>query len=1002
MRKSVSIDFLFANLHTLQWGHDPKPLIEYLRSATLTVQDLQKLQSTKYLPAEKEKTAATYAPSELYLPCPDLRIFPFIKILHWPTELEVSERSQNGRFLIQLGMKTLPPLSTILAHAASGFSKEDRAGRIACLDFLCARLGRHGPYHSQYQRIGPSQRRQYQMLPCIVQLPLSPDAPKKEEYHSPVSCYSNASCAIMGFPVIDPSLGETGKLYSNLFQCESEPPINMLLHQLKHIVALAKNQQKQDMSADKAKLVADTFSAIFTYLSHRSSEIRSTNFDAGDFIPIANKESLVWYSPDQVFFRRTGVNSEDGSITEDLFPVIEFSPFLSAVGVKQEATNKDIFRLMLENPNNVLKTLGSESKYRILLRRIAANPPFSHVTPKIRSSAFLLAYKFKSENGSKQNDQDSPSDASTYHLAKAEDIYIIDNSFFGRMFGVQRAPHESDLEDFYVQLGSNYISKSVDRRFEVVGSPSSNTKLTKALKDRIHQRGPLLVSPNVTSRPLVRGASSVLNENSLTFFQAANLMAVYSLDGVTRRNRTTCFSKKMGSVIGLKKQNALYIVDNFDWFDVGVAIGDLILERCQLEDAFFISSLLEAPLEQLRARGFPVDRILKPESPPEPPKPKPPPSPTPTIVKPPPNTQPAGPGTNGQPASPHYENTPPSAQTSKDDFLGILLQMFPDADKEFLRAALGKDPKLDDLQRVAEQMSGGNYPRGNDTASDAGTVDTSRSSQVGSDQNDTSSVPQKKKRLRKKLGKAFNGLRPSSFGGIMPPMNTGLGQCGGAVAGPATGSRHETRKPVTPASDAQAQEGLERMLQNTVDRSRNVNKQGVQSQATNVFSHMPEGLDRGDTCEVVPGQSLKPYLGASETGRTNNGILVFSWNADPSSEDFLNKNQDSLEHFSLVIGRLCEVYELQLSSVAIYHDPNGNAIAFNSNRALHFNIRYFHSLHFLPGKSHSHDCYSYWYVVMAHELAHHIVSAHNKEHGYYTESYTAKYLPKLVSLLKDL
>jgi hypothetical protein len=57
----------------------------------------------------------------------------------------------------------------------------------------------------------------------------------------------------------------------------------------------------------------------------------------------------------------------------------------------------------------------------------------------------------------------------------------------------------------------------------------------------------------------------------------------------------------------------MYITPDFDLFDVGHAIGDLILKRCMLEDAFFISSLLETPLEQLRARGFPVDRIVKSE-----------------------------------------------------------------------------------------------------------------------------------------------------------------------------------------------------------------------------------------------------------------------------------------------------------------------------------------------------------------------------------------------------
>ena len=51
VRKSVAIDFLFENLHTLNYMDDPKPLVEYLRSATLTKTDVQKLKNSQYLPA---------------------------------------------------------------------------------------------------------------------------------------------------------------------------------------------------------------------------------------------------------------------------------------------------------------------------------------------------------------------------------------------------------------------------------------------------------------------------------------------------------------------------------------------------------------------------------------------------------------------------------------------------------------------------------------------------------------------------------------------------------------------------------------------------------------------------------------------------------------------------------------------------------------------------------------------------------------------------------------
>lgn len=209
----------------------------------------------------------------------------------------------------------------------------------------------------------------------------------------------------------------------------------------------------------------------------------------------------------------------------------------------------------------MLDKLGSEQKYRSLLRRIAVNPPFTSVTPIIRNTAFLLGYF------PKRSDDSSVEGDFIHTLLKAEDIYIIDNTFFARMFPVARAPPETDLEDFYYQLGSKYISTAVERRFEIVGRPSKDTELSNALKERILARGPLLVSPNITSRPLVDRAESILNEKRFDVFQAASLMAVYALKGTVRRQATTCFSRP-SSTLGIQG-NAVYVIEDFDWFDVG-------------------------------------------------------------------------------------------------------------------------------------------------------------------------------------------------------------------------------------------------------------------------------------------------------------------------------------------------------------------------------------------------------------------------------------------------
>jgi hypothetical protein len=593
----------------------------------------------------------------------------------------------------------------------------------------------------------------------------------------------------------------------------------------------------------------------------------------------------------------------------------------------------------------------------------------------------------------------------------------------GRMFPVKRAPHESDLEDFYALIGSNYISKDVNKRYHVVGDAQKNTSLAKALQERIQERGPLLVSPSVTSRPLVSNASSIIDESKLDIFEAPELKAMYSLNQSTRSQRVTCYSTP-----GRFGRNSLYVTADFDWFDVGYAIGELILERCQLEDAFFISSLLEAPLEQLRNRGFPVDRIIKPEAEPESepkvqpsvtpaePQPKVPPSVTPaepqpkvqpsvTPAEPQPKVQPsvtpdvgvpseAKPSVDEVPAIPSGPQTTSNVtseeneiEASKDgnrvegslhDYLTVLKQIFPNVDEAYLHNRLGEKPSLDDVRTLAEEMTAHGYPKDEKTTESAQQKEEPRKSKLfGS----------------KKLGRAVHGLMGSGAANLPNPFSA-------PTHGPPTAGGREST-PKSPEMEALAHHSMERQLEQKVRQSTQVDCGGISSEDR--FESIPEGLDHGTSCEVIPGHDLKPF-----TNRTNgkteshNGITIFSARKHQESEKFLEVNFDAVETFAVVLERLCDVYGLKLSSIAIYHDPVGQSIAFNRNRALHFNVHFFNALHFGNNGNQDGACYSYWFVTFAHELAHHFVSAHNREHGYYTESYCTLYLPKLLAVLSKI
>ena len=187
------------------------------------------------------------------------------------------------------------------------------------------------------------------------------------------------------------------------------------------------------------------------------------------------------------------------------------------------------------------------------------------------------------------------------------------------------------------------------------------------------------------------------------------------------------------------------------------------------------------------------------------------------------------------------------------------------------------------------------------------------------------------------------------------------------------------------------------MLNQAVQSSRSIDNAGIRLPET-LLKSLPQGLERGsDGCEVIPAQNIHPFKGPHGNYKSRNGVKVFS--AAGTAPSLLSQNFNAVERFSVVIHHLTDVFKLHLRTVAIYHEPNGNTIAFNSNKALYFNLRFFCALH----QNHVDSaCYSYWYMTFSHELAHNLVSAHNKEHGSFTENIAALYLPDFVKLLSQI
>ena len=264
---------------------------------------------------------------------------------------------------------------------------------------------------------------------------------------------------------------------------------------------------------------------------------------------------------------------------------------------------------------------------------------------------------------------------------------------------------------------------------------------------------------------------------------------------------------------------------------------------------------------------------------------------------------------------------------------------------------------------AAETADKSKMPNGNKPGNaeiDCDTIQTQNSiehSEDGSIKDNNANVKLDKKK------KPGVGSLMSKMKGKIPGLNHNHGSSGGGGGKriinetPTLSPNHvpDSNTPASPERDASTQQSLESMLQNAVHNCRSVDHAGVRSPET-LMHNLPQGLD--DRCEVIAAQDIYPFQGPHGNCKTRNGIKVFAANRD-SGPAFLSKNFNTVERFSVVIQHLAIVYKLNLATVAIYYEPNGNTIAFNQSKALYFNVRFFAALHNTM-LTDLRSCYSYW------------------------------------------
>ena len=99
------------------------------------------------------------------------------------------------------------------------------------------------------------------------------------------------------------------------------------------------------------------------------------------------------------------------------------------------------------------------------------------------------------------------------------------------------------------------------------------------------------------------------------------------------------------------------------------------------------------------------------------------------------------------------------------------------------------------------------------------------------------------------------------------------------------------------------------------------------------------------------------------------------------SEILSQPRKAPLTRFVNILKDLVEVFELAPKAVHVFYDNNSSSIAFNRDKALFFNLKFYLGLHDEQCKIRpTSDAMTYWFMTFCHELAHNFVSPHNSEH----------------------
>lgn len=751
---------------------------------------------------------------------------------------------------------------------------------------------------------------------------------------SPAECFTNEKCAVLGFSILKREL----HVHANKFGVAMDPPITECVNRL-----LTKPPQNRREAI-----------TLFGYFTSRLGELGQNSVakiaDAR-IIPVHSTQSTFNGFMDEKAVDRTDLRLLSprqcyiGSSTTygDIFEFVDFgadaNPFLLKCGSKNEPTKLELAALVSKEPARLLGIMKGPEKYLHLLSLLAEDLSTLKrdkvLFKQMKQSKFLLGSitilskkehrKSKPFSGDDQYDSDPEDDEDApvrqWQLALPSQIVVNDDYSGYRLFrGSLICAPEEE------KLEAFYIAFGAQNLSDLVQEDlrlgSLTDKQAEVVKIRTHILERTKLFLHEFRRDEIKHDSRWLEKN-LTVQIVSSIALRRSLRGHTQTH-----TEKRSAACTHERHNGwtLFVTaGNGDTYQLSQSICKLLLERPNQGAYLTFESVLSLNLIQLRSRGYNVERILRAKAAEQ------------RIAE--------------EERKKQFEAEQQEVREQEEQWRRQQSQTQHatparhEKEKSFenqMPGAFGNDSPENSPQPIQKSRGGGGLFSG-------------LTKRLGINNNSGSEIQEQ---LQNFLG---GGGPPHAHDHQYenhPPSYNEASQSGGGG----------TEKVSSPHA-------VQQNLLNAIKSSRAYDSSTLFSPPTT-----QDVKEQATYCDSTPSQNINFLADAANGTR----IFISKTLADPRS--FLAQNVNALNAFAVLLHEVSDVYNLPRRAMHVFYDEAGSTIAFNSNGSIFCNFRFFAQLHQqkMDGREGKVEAAAYWWIVLAHELAHNLVKEHNASHSFYT------------------